>query len=184
MTLRSSRLCALLLAIAAATGCSASVPSQGALLSEKINQGLTRIEQENEKVIAALADVERAILDQRWEQLYASVEQAYLTKHAVAAPALTQDDRRKITATASEARQAILDAINAKQAELVARARANTDAVIELNDAIRRYLLSLEELDATQRQITAQLGALTGFDLGGLRGMAEDKLGALTQPGS
>jgi len=51
----------------ALTGC-ASIPKNGAVLSARVSQGIERNQTETEKIIHALADVERAVLDERWEE--------------------------------------------------------------------------------------------------------------------
>ncbi len=169
----------LLFACVVLTGC-AGIPENAALLSEKINAGITRMHEENAKVITALADVERAILDEHWEQLYAKVEQQYMQKMTIAdASAFSQNDRRAITATAATARQDILNDINAKESELLAKSARNRDTVISINNEIRRYLVSLEKLDAARENTKALLSDIVGVDLSSMKGLVKGKLSSL-----
>ncbi len=120
----------------------------------------------------ALADVERAILDEKWDMIYARVEQRYLAHAGTPAPAaLTQDDRRRIAANAAQVRNTILDDIATKGTDLVMKSRANARKVIEVNTVVQHYLLSLQEFDEARANIAKAINEITGVDLTGLSGV-------------
>jgi hypothetical protein len=173
-TLKGATILILICAITA--GC-AVIPKNGALLSGRVSDGIRRLQAENEKVIGALADVERAILDENWETLYANVERQYMKENSIPDPSrLSQDDRRRISATAAQTRKEILDEVKEKEMDLIRKSRANSEMVITLNEEVRRYLLSLESLKHVRQQTTSLLSQITGIDLTSLHGTVKARL--------
>ena len=176
----SRRLPHLALALAACvfltSGCT-TVPRNGALLAAKVGEGIQRNQTETEKVIAALAATQRAILDEEWDNLYVKVETGYMGKNGITeGAALTQDDRNNIAANMSKVWEELSDAIDAKEQELVAQSRVNTAALVEMNETVQRYLLSAEKLDESRTAIVGKLSAITGVDFSGLGGLADSLL--------
>ena len=167
-------LAALLLA-----GCS-SIPENGSVLNQHVSDGISKNQIEVEKIIAALADVERAILDQEWNAIYVKVENAYMQKHSVAdAASLTQDQRRAIAANAAKSYYDLLDSISDVERELVSKTRANSNTIIRINDEVTRYLLSVEEFDAAKSNIKAKLSTIVGIDLSSMSGLANNLIGEI-----
>lgn len=165
----------ILLAALLIVGCS-TIPKNGALLAAKLGEGLERNQAETEKIIAALADTQRAILGEKWKPLYKSIEEAYMAKHGVAdAKDLTQDQRRAIAVQSGNVWEKLRGEIDAVEAGLIKQSRANTAQLAEINSTIQKYLLSLEKLDASQRAVLGRLEGITGVNLSSLTGLA-DKL--------
>lgn len=160
-------------------GC-ASIPENAALLNQRVSDGIQRNQTETDAIVTALADVERAMLDRHWDELYQRIETAYLAKHNIADPAaLDHDQRRAIAATAADAYSRIQDAIEAKEVELLTRTRANTQTLVDLNGEISKYLASVHDLDTAQAAIAQHLGELTGIDIQELLGIARDIIDSL-----
>lgn len=132
-----------LLAMLLIAGCY-KIPRNASILNEKVSEGIRRNQVEIEKVITALADVQRAILDQEWDNIYPKIEQKYMSSKSIGDPSnLTQDDRKKIAANAAKTYYDLKNEINMKENELKLQSRQNTEKLIEINDEISKYLLSL-----------------------------------------
>lgn len=151
-------------------GC-ASIPKGSSYVSLKVTEGIQRIQTENEKIIKALADTERAILDEKWDDIYAKTEKKYMEKYKISDPSqFTHDDRRKIAANAALARETILKEIAKKENELIEKSRSNSDTVIMMNDEVVRYLNSLENIKETRNRINNMFDKFTGIDISNLQG--------------
>lgn len=161
----------LLLLTAPLIGCS-SIPENGALLNAKVSEGIAKNQLETEKIIKALGDVERAILNEKWDDIYAKVEEKYLARHSVAEADLTQAQRRAIAANAAKTYYDLRDDISAIEAGLVAKTKANAQAVIDVNDVVTNYLMSLEKLDAATGKIRTKIEDITGIDFSDISGKA------------
>ncbi|MEM5511853.1 hypothetical protein WNY79_03010 [Pseudoalteromonas sp. AS84] len=160
-------------------GCN-NVPEHGAMLNEKVSEGISKNQVEVEGIINALADVERAILDQKWDEIYGKVESKYILKHSVAAAAsLTQPQRRAIAANASQTYFNLLDKISEKEQELISATRANSNTIKSINNEVTQYLLSVEELEAAKSNITSKLSELTGYNLSSISGLASNLIGGI-----
>lgn len=160
-------------------GC-ASIPENAALLNQRVADGIERNQAETDAIIATLAEVERAVLDRHWDELYQRIETAYLAKHGIAdASALDHDQRRAIAATAADAHFRIRDAIDAKETELRNRTRANTQTLVDLNGEVTKYLASVHDLDTAEAAVAQRLGELTGVDIHELLGIARDIIESL-----
>jgi hypothetical protein len=159
-------------------GC-VSVAEHGAVLNERVSAGVARHQGDTERIIAALAEVERAALDAHWDALYARVESAYREKRGLGPEdALDADDRRRIAATSAAAYFEIRSAIDARAAELSARTRSNAEALIAMNGEVTRYLASARDLDAAERAVARRYGEMLGLDIEGLLGLAEELIAA------
>lgn len=160
-------------------GCS-SIPKHASILNQQVSEGISKNQTEVEKIIKALADVERAILDQKWDMIYAKVENAYIRRHALAdAASLTQDQRRAVAANAAKTYYDLLDKISEIERVLVSRTRANSNTIIEINDEVTKYLLSLEELDVAKSNINSKLSNILGVDLSSISGLANNLIGGI-----
>lgn len=168
-----------LLAILLIAGCS-TIPRNASILNEKVSEGIRRNQIEIEKIIMALADVQRAILDQEWDNLYQKIEQKYMSRKSIADPSnLTQDDRKSIAANAAKTYYDLLDEINSKENEIKLQSRQNAEKLIEINDEISKYLLSLEKLDEARNKVVQKLGELTGIDFSKLDGLTKKLIGGI-----
>ncbi|MCK8600106.1 hypothetical protein [Desulfoferrobacter suflitae] len=157
-------------------GC-ARVPKNAALLSSSVNGGITRLQAENEKVIRALGDVERGILDEKWEDIYRSAEKKYRSEMVItSSECLTEEQRLDITTIAAAAREEILAQIAAKEEELINDSRKNAQLVIGMNSKVQAYLLSLERLDASRHEISDLFNEITGVDPSLIVGTVEKAL--------
>lgn len=166
-----------LLAMFLIIGCY-KIPRNASILNEKVSEGIRRNQVEIEKVITALADVQRAILDQEWDNLYQKIEQKYMSSESIADPStLTQDDRRRIAANAGKTFYDIKNEISLKENELKLQSRQNAEKLIEINDEVSKYLLSLEKLDEARNNVVQKLGELTGIDFSKLDGLAKKLIG-------
>jgi hypothetical protein len=65
------------------------------------------------------------------------------------------------------------DAIDAKEAELIAQSRENSAQLLAMNESVQMYLLSVENLDATRTALAGRVSAITGLDLTGLGTLAD-----------
>jgi len=168
-----------LLAILLIAGCS-KIPRNASILNEKVSEGIRRNQVEIEKIITALVDVQRAILDQEWDNIYQKIEQKYMSSKSIADPSnLTQDDRKKIAANAAKTYYDLLDEINSKENELKLQSRQNAEKLIEINNEITKYLLSLEKLDEARNNAVQKLGELTGIDFSILDGLTKKLIGGI-----
>lgn len=160
-------------------GCS-SIPENGSMLNQQVSEGVGKNQTEVEKIIKALADVERAILDQEWNTIYVKAENAYMKKHSVSdAASLTQDQRRAIAVNAAKTYYDLLDRISEVEKQLVSKTRANSNAIIGINNEVTKYLLSVEELDAARSNIKTKLSTMAGIDLSNMSGVANNLIGGI-----
>jgi len=103
-----------------------------------------------------------------------------MLRKSIADPSnLTQDDRKKIAANAAKTYYDLLDEINSKENELKLQSRQNAEKLIEINDEISKYLLSLEKLDDARNNVVQKLGELTGIDFSKLDGLAKKLIGGI-----
>ncbi|MCK4824874.1 hypothetical protein KA005_54485 [bacterium] len=168
-----------LLAMLLIAGCS-KIPRNASILNEKVSEGIRRNQVEIEKVITALAEVQRAILDQEWDNIYPKIEQKYMSSKSMTDPSdLTQDDRKKIAANAAKTFYDLKDEIDSKENELKLQSRQNAGKLIEINNEISKYLLSLEKLDDARNNVIQKLGELTGIDFSKLDGLAKKLIGGI-----
>lgn len=169
----------LFLLVVPLAGCS-TVPKNGSVLNQKVSEGINKNQVEVEKIIKALANVERAILDQEWDNIYIKVEKAYITKHSVAATAsLTQDQRKAIAANAAKIYYDLLGEIATIERTLVAQTQTNSKTLVEINDEVTKYLLSVEKLDLATSNIKNKLASLAGIDLSIISGLAKNLIGGI-----
>lgn len=160
-------------------GCT-TIPRHGSVLNQKVSEGIARNQVETEKIIKALADVERAILDQEWDSIYIKVEKVYMTKNNIMdATQMTQSQRRAIAANAAKTYYDLLNQIAVIENKLISQSRANSQILIEINDEITKYLLSTETLEAARQSIANKLSELVGFDLTSITGVGKKLIGGV-----
>jgi hypothetical protein len=159
------------------TASCASIPKDAVILTGQVSVGIERMQAQTEIIIGVVGDIERAMLDERWEGIYHGAEAQYLQKHQVpSGAALTQDQRNDIAVAASSVREDILAAIASKEKELIQASRDNAAQVIEINTVVERYMLSLEKIEASRQKTKDLLDKITGVPLGSLVGIVEAKL--------
>jgi hypothetical protein len=176
----------LLLTLVAALGlcgCPA-IPKNAAALTAKVSEGILRNQAETERIIHTLAEVERGVLDDRWEEIYQSTETAYRKKKGMTSDAaLSFDDRLNVATNAAAVRDGILKEISDIEANLISQSRANSQKVVEMNEEVHRYLLSLQSLQEANDDLSRKLQEITGVDVSGLVGKTrraiEEKIGKL-----
>ncbi len=156
-------------------GC-ASVPPGAASLAEQLGTGIQRNQTEVEKIIHQFADVERAVLDEKWEGLYADVEKRYLAKRGLASTAMKQEDRRKVAANAAKVREDLLSEIATIEAGLIASSQKNTKQLTDMTVELQKYLLSLQTLDESRGKVNALVQGVTGVNVQSLSGLVTRKL--------
>jgi hypothetical protein len=160
-------------------GCS-TVPQNGSVLNRKVSEGINKNQIEVAKIIKALADVERNILNEEWDNIYAKVENKYMVKHAIVNAAfLTQDQRRAIAANAAETYHNLLSDIKGVEETLQSQTQANANILIEINDEVTKYLLSTEKFDEATNNIKNKIAGLLGLDLTSLSGLAKKLVGRI-----
>ncbi len=171
----------LLIALALSTtllGCT-HIPKNASVLNQKVSEGIGRNQLEVEKVIVALADVERGILDQQWDSIYLKIEQKFIEKHSLSVSALTHEHRRKIAANAAKTYYNLLEEISSMEKALILQTKANSETLVKTNDQVTQYLLSLESLDDARNNIKQKIGKITGFDISKISGLSKKLIGGL-----
>lgn len=175
----NKKLVILLLLAISLFGCT-SIPQNGSILNQKVSEGITRYQIEVEKIIKALADVERAILNEEWDTIFAKVEKAYMVKHNITSEStLTQIQRRAIAANAAQTYNNLINDIAIIEQTLVSQTQANSKTLIAVNDEVTKYLLSVEELDSARSNITKKIAGIVGIDLTSISGQAEKLIGGI-----
>lgn len=157
--------------ILATSGCY-TVPKNASKLSETLSEGIKKNGVQTENLIHALAEIERSILNENWNALYAKAEKRYLSDHNIKEDSLSHDDRRRIAVNSAGVFFGLKAEIDEKEQALKSQARKNTAQLVAINGTIQDYLLSLEKLDAAREDVTKKLSDLTGVDLSDLSGLA------------
>ncbi len=165
-----------LLVVVPLTGCASNnlVQKNGSSLNQKVGEGIQKNQVEIEKMIRALADVERAVLDQGWDNVYSRVEKSYMAKHAVTAEAsLAQDQRTVIAASAAKTYHNLRGKIAAIENTLISQTRSNSKTIVEINNEVTKYLLAVRNLDSASSNIESKLASMVGINLSGISGLAK-----------
>ncbi len=174
------KLLIILLVPLALAGCGSSLPQNGSTLNQKVGEGIQKNQVEVEKIIMALADVERSILDQEWDNVYLKVEGAYMAKNAVPSAALlSQDQHQAVAADAAKTYYSLRGKITAIERTLIAQTQSNSKTLLEINDEVTKYLLSVQELDSAADNIDEKLESLVGINLSGISGLAKSLIGGI-----
>ncbi len=161
-----------------AAACS-TIPENGSVLNASISTGIARNQAETEKIITAFADVQRAILDEKWDEIYKKTENEYVARNpsVPSADNLSHEDRRKIAANAGEVYSTLLGEIAKVEASLIASTRKNSQTLIDMNDEVTKYLASLEDLEEARSAIADKAANALGLDFDDIRakfdGLAE-----------
>jgi len=139
---------------------------EAALLASQVEGGIERLHERQREVIGALADVQRAAVDERWEDIYTRAESGYRAGEGVAPDApLTPEQRAGAAAVAAAARERLLDDIAARQNELERQSRSNADAVVAMQRELERYLLTRADAADARRRMRELLEQITGVDI-------------------
>jgi len=143
----------------------ASIPKNASVLNSSVTQGIERLQAENENIIKALADIERAILDEDWDNIYNSVESKYRTKYNISnGTALSRDQTIDIATGAAAVREALLKSISDKESALILKSKENSQLVINMNKEVQNYLLSLEKYDKATEEVNALTKRIIGIN--------------------
>jgi hypothetical protein len=174
---------AILLAL---TGCGVvgcqTVPKNGAILAGKLTEGIQRNQAETEKIITALADVQRTILSEHWERVYASVESGYRAKSSLAASVTLSDKHRsEIAAVAAKTYYDLRALISVKEEELKSKSRANSRQLTDIGEGLQKYLLSVEQFETTRNAAVSKLTGIVGVDSSSLNGLAKTLIDSASQ---
>ena len=152
------------------------------IVSQKVTEGIERIQTENEKIIFALAETQRAILDEKWDDIYPEVEKKYMKKHNISDGfQLSLQDRKKIASTAAQSREDILNLIAQREADLLKKSRANAQTVIEINDEVIQYLNSLERIGKIRSRVRRSFESMIGIDTEAIKNTVDEKLKSLLE---
>lgn len=147
-----------------ASGCR-SVPKDSSLVGE-VDKAIVVIQEENDKLIKALGDVQRNILDEKFEQIYANIESKYRQKYNIPEDALlTAQQNLDVTANVIVARDHILYEIAQKEQQLYEQSHTNFNKLRTINKAVKQYLDSLQSLNEAQYEATKKLEEIIGIDL-------------------
>ena len=173
------------LALALVSAC-ASVPPGSVATNQAVSEGIERLKTQHETTINALAEQTRISTYQMWDHVTLSQVVADELRRACSSPqlqggqsvdasnshtntqncpdTLTPEQAATAAATAADIREAQINKINGKEAELLASVKAKYNGVKSLNNVVTRYLTSLVELKAATDDIRGQLMETLGLD--------------------
>lgn len=148
----------------AVTGCG-TVAADGSVLNHQVSVGIKRYQEEVEKLIHTLAEVEREELSERWDEIHGYALEEIRAEYGLSPGAQLTDEQMLETATlASMVRDSIQAEIAMKEQTLILQARTNALLLTEVNDIVTAYLQSQETLDEARSKIEQRIGSLTGID--------------------
>lgn len=154
------------------TGCY-SIPKNSSLVGE-VDGAIVVLQEENDKLIKALGDIQRAILDEKFEQIYADVENKYRDSNNISNElALTTEQNLDVTANVIAVRDLILTDIAEKEKQLYDQSHANFDKLRTINAAVKEYLDSVQSLKEARSEATKKLSEISGVDFGDINTFAE-----------
>ena len=160
-----------------------SIPEGAAALSEQVGVGIERMQEENEKVIRALADVQRGIVDEAWERMYRDAEAQYRHDEGLAAgDVLTEEHRIDVATAAAGLKDDLLAEIKAKEDALLVQSQQNAQQVKALNDTVQDYLVSLEQFRAAREKARELVEQIVGVDVSELGEAAKKALEGIGSP--
>ena len=164
------------------TGC-ATIPKEASSPSLKVTEGIQKMQAGNEKIIKALADTERVILEDKWSDICSKAEKLYSKNHKILEPRrLKKEDLQNIANIAAKTRDTILDEIAKHETELIDQSRSNAGAVLSMNTEVIGYLNSHESIKETQNKINKIFEKLPGINPNVLRGTVERSMKSLLNP--
>ena len=162
-------------------GCN-NIPKNGAILGNEISVGIFRMQEEHEKIIHALADIELEVLEKNWNHLYGYIEKKYQTENGLLVDnALVKEDRQRIAEFSGTMKADIIKEIAAAEAELMLQVRKNTDQVITINNEVQNYLLSVNNLAESKQSIAQSYQKISAIDFSKLRGIVNNRLEKLQE---
>lgn len=155
----------------------ASIPKNASVLSSSVTQGIERLQSENENVIKALADIERAILDEDWDNIYNQIEDKYRTKLNIPnGTSLTRDQTIDIATGAAAVREELLKSISNKESALILKSKENSQKVINMNKEVQNYLLSLEKYNKATEEVNALTRKIIGIKPSEILGTVDNNI--------
>ncbi|PKG42531.1 hypothetical protein [Psychroflexus sp. MES1-P1E] len=155
----------------------ASIPKNASILSSSVTQGIERLQAENENVIKALADIERAILDEDWDNIYNLIEDKYRTKLNIPkGTSLTRDQTIDIATGAAAVREELLKTISSKENALILKSKENSQKVININKEVQNYLLSLEKYSEANEKVNALTKKIIGINPSDIIGTIDNNI--------
>lgn len=139
------------------------------MLNSHVSTGIIENQANVEALIHALADVQRGILNHRWEEIYTTVESQYRTTAGLTefAP-LNLEQRLEIATIAASARDMISQEIIRQENCLLTDSRLNTALLVEVNETVTLYLSSQEELADAKEAVNRKLNEITGLNTEGI----------------
>ena len=153
----------LILILAFMMGCY-SIPKNSSLVGE-VDGAIVVMQEENDKLIKALGDIQRVILDDKFEQIYANVESKYRKKNSIAnGTSLTSEQNLDVTANVIAVRDKILAEISGKEKQLYDQSHANFNKLRTINAAVKEYLDSIQSLKEARSEASKKLGEIAGID--------------------
>ncbi len=166
-----------LVILLATSGCG-TVAADGSLLNHQVSVGIDRYQEEVEKLIHTLADIEREELSERWDEIHGYAVEEIRAEYGLSPGAALTDEQMLESATlASMVRESIQAEIAMKEQTLILQARTNALLLTEVNDIVTAYLQSQETLDEARSKIEQRIGSLTGIDsqaiIGTVSGLVE-----------
>ncbi len=162
-------------------GCS-NIPKNGAILGNEISVGIFRLQEENEKIIQTLADIELEVLEKNWNNLYSYIENKYQTENGLLVDnALVKEDRQRIAEFSGTMKADIIKEISVAETALILQARKNTNHVIAINTEVQNYLLSVNDLSSSQQSIARSYQKISAIDFSKLRGIVNNRLAKLQE---
>lgn len=145
------------------SGCFA-IPKNTSLINE-VDGAILVMQSENKKLIKALGDSQRSILDDKFELIYSNVEQKYRKKNNIPSETpLTPDQNMDVTANVIAVRDLIMKDISKKENELYEQSNSNFEKLREINEAVKDYLDSEQSLKKARSDATQKLKDITGID--------------------
>jgi len=159
-----------------------NIPKNGAILGNEVSVGIVRLQEENEKIIRTLADIELEVLENNWNHLYGYIEKKYQTENGLLVDnALVKEDRQRIAEFSGAMKADIVKEIATAEAELMVQARKNTDQVIAINNEVQNYLLSVNNLAESKQSIAQSYQKISAIDFSKLRGIVNNRLAKLQE---
>lgn len=162
-------------------GC-ATIPKDASVLSESVNRGIDSMQTQCEVIIKAMGDIERAILDEKYDEICDSAEAKYRRSNNIPGDQmLSSENWKDLTVIIISVRENILAEIEDKENNLIELTRLNAMQVQSINGEVQRYILSLEKYDEATTQISALTKRVVGIDPKKLLGTVEHKLLSINQ---
>lgn len=164
--------------ITLSVGCG-TISKNASVLNKKVSEGIQKNQSNFEIIITNLANIERKALSDGYATIYDKTEDTYrnkISKPRGGAAQLTPSEIRDIAVIFGKTYFDLKEEIDSKEKQLILQSQQNSEKLIQMNDMVTRYLLSLEKMDSAKKNIANQVGKLTGVDLPSLIGIVRGKI--------